>query len=254
MLKAAVRSGQTLLVLSDYDGTLVPVVDDPSEAWPPREVAADLRLLAESARIYVAIISGRALDDLRARIALPGAIYAGCHGLEIKGPGIAFSHPVADGGRHALASMAETLRQRTATLSGVVVEPKGLAVSVHYRKSALADLPRLQAVLDAALRGNTWLCTMNGPKALEILPTRTWNSGQCALRIRDHVQDISGGNVTTVYFGGDAAELAFWALGDTALTVKVGRLPATHAACRLSRVDDVHRVLSALAAETGAGV
>jgi hypothetical protein len=56
-------AGGGVLLLTDYDGTLTPIVGDPADAWLPREVRDDLRLLARSARIRVGVLSGRDHGD-----------------------------------------------------------------------------------------------------------------------------------------------------------------------------------------------
>ena len=54
-----------LLVASDFDGTLAPIVSEPSRAEANRESLVALRALAEMPQTHVAIISGRALPILR---------------------------------------------------------------------------------------------------------------------------------------------------------------------------------------------
>ena len=72
-----------LLVATDYDGTLSPIVDDPLQARPSRESSVALRSLAELANTHVAIISGRALRDLAALSRFPEEIHlVGSHGSE----------------------------------------------------------------------------------------------------------------------------------------------------------------------------
>ncbi|WP_348727823.1 trehalose-phosphatase, partial [uncultured Mycolicibacterium sp.] len=55
-----------LLVTSDFDGTLSPIVSNPSDARPLPEAGRALIRLAELPSTAVALISGRALRDLRA--------------------------------------------------------------------------------------------------------------------------------------------------------------------------------------------
>ena len=230
-LRARLTAGDTLLVLSDYDGTLTPITRDPTDAWLPPEVRSDLDVLAGSDRVRVGIVSGRQLDDLRTRVGLPDVIYAGCHGLEIHGPAIAFRNAAADARRGALNAVACDLRERVSSIPGVVVEPKGLAVAVHYRRAAPGSVGRLEA-------------------ELEILPRIDWDKGRCALRIRDYVASTARSPVTTLYLGDDATdELAFWALDGRAITARVGGGPISFAPNRLRDVEEVHRLLSGLAAE-----
>src|SRR5205809_101422 len=58
----ASRSGQAAVFL-DYDGTLTPIVNRPEDAWLSDSMRQALRELA--ARMPVAILSGRDLDDVR---------------------------------------------------------------------------------------------------------------------------------------------------------------------------------------------
>ncbi|HXA96545.1 MAG TPA: trehalose-phosphatase, partial [Candidatus Dormibacteraeota bacterium] len=85
----------SILLMTDYDGTLTPIVDDPADAVLAEQTRQDLLRVARSPRGSVAVISGRALEDLRTRVAIGEAIYAGCHGLEIAGEDLSFCHPEA---------------------------------------------------------------------------------------------------------------------------------------------------------------
>src|SRR5688572_14416348 len=72
-----------LLVACDYDGTLAPIVEDPSAAAPLPEAVAALRSLAALPQTTVAVVSGRALRDLAAMSRLPSEVHlVGSHGSE----------------------------------------------------------------------------------------------------------------------------------------------------------------------------
>ena len=72
-----------LLVACDYDGTLAPIVEDPTTAAPLPEAVAAIRALAALPQTTVAVISGRALRDLAALSRLPSEVYlVGSHGSE----------------------------------------------------------------------------------------------------------------------------------------------------------------------------
>ncbi|MCS5616867.1 MAG: hypothetical protein NZ658_02605, partial [Pirellulales bacterium] len=80
---AAVARVPVLLVATDYDGTLSPIVDDPSEAKPVRESIVALRALATLGSTHAAVISGRSLADLAALSSLDGQVMlVGSHGSE----------------------------------------------------------------------------------------------------------------------------------------------------------------------------
>jgi trehalose-phosphatase len=247
-LTASLRAGRSLLLLSDFDGTLTPIVRDPFEAWLPHRVREDLRTLAASEQVDVGVVSGRHLNDLRVRIQLSSVIYAGCHGLEISGLGMTFRHHDADSRTAALAGVATELRRRTAAFSGVLVEPKGLSVAVHYRNASPDVVGPLVAIVRELVGSRPGHIVLPGRKVLEILPANDWDKGRCVRWIEGQIQARKGDGVMTIYFGDDATdERAFWALQGRGITVKVGGGSLTRAAYRVQDVDDVHRVLAALA-------
>ncbi|MEO7078238.1 MAG: trehalose-phosphatase, partial [Rhodococcus sp. (in: high G+C Gram-positive bacteria)] len=55
----AVARTPRLLVASDYDGTMAPIVSDPSKAFPHAESVTAMRGLASLAATKAAVISGR---------------------------------------------------------------------------------------------------------------------------------------------------------------------------------------------------
>ena len=55
------RAAASLLVASDFDGTLAPIVSNPADARPLPGAADALRALAELPSTTVALVSGRAL-------------------------------------------------------------------------------------------------------------------------------------------------------------------------------------------------
>jgi trehalose-phosphatase len=244
-------AGESLLLLTDYDGTLTPIVPDPMAAWLPRGVWDDLRILAGSRRTRVGIVSGRALEDLRARVRIPEVIYAGCHGLEIEGPRVSFTHPAAQAERPALAALAGELSLRTAAVPGVVVEPKGLTVAVHYRNATWEGALRLAKELQPVLAEGRFR-VLPGKKVVELLPQVGWSKGEGALRIVDHVRAHTGSHLLTTYLGDDSTdEMAFAVLHGQALTVRVGWWVDSAATYWLRGPAEVRRLLSALAAEVG---
>src|SRR6266446_1303616 len=76
--------GRRLAVFLDYDGTLTPIVSHPAHAVLSDSTRQAVRTLA--ARMPIAILSGRDLDDVRRRVDIAGIVYAGSHGFDIAGP------------------------------------------------------------------------------------------------------------------------------------------------------------------------
>jgi trehalose 6-phosphate synthase/phosphatase len=79
----------------DYDGTLAPIAPHPDLAVLPPETKKVLQRLSHHSDVYVAIISGRNVENVKKMVGIEGITYAGNHGLEILHPdGTKFVHPM----------------------------------------------------------------------------------------------------------------------------------------------------------------
>jgi trehalose 6-phosphate phosphatase len=126
---AAVLQLQPLMAF-DFDGTLAPIVARPDDARI--SVAVAQRLKALSARLPVAIVTGRSVADVRGRLGFEPQFIVGNHGAEEDGAGALrnrLAEPL-DGLRALLQAHQDALQA-----SGVVVEDKGLSLALHYRLS-----------------------------------------------------------------------------------------------------------------------
>ena len=75
-----------LALLLDYDGTLSPIAPHPDLAVIPPETKKVLMRLARMPDVFVAIISGRGVNNVKQMVGIEGITYAGNHGLEIIHP------------------------------------------------------------------------------------------------------------------------------------------------------------------------
>lgn len=121
------RAGSTLLAF-DFDGTLAPIRDDPSEVRIDRAAAALLAETTQMAGVVVAIVSGRDAADLSARVNAPGAYIIASHGLEVLAP---FGLVVRDTSP-LTATIPDDLQEEIAA-SGLRVERKKHALALHWR-------------------------------------------------------------------------------------------------------------------------
>jgi trehalose-phosphatase len=135
-----------LLIACDYDGTLAPIVEDPTRAVPLPEAVTAVRALAALPQTTVAVVSGRALRDLAALSRLPSEVrLVGSHGSEFD---IGFVERLApelvDLRARLLAELQQIARQRP----GVRLETKPASVAVHMRAAA----PEVAAEVEQAIR------------------------------------------------------------------------------------------------------
>jgi trehalose 6-phosphate phosphatase len=137
-------------VFTDFDGTLAPIVDDPATARPlPAALDALRRLHERFAR--VGVISGRPVDVL-AGVLGDDLYLSGLYGLEVLDGGERRDHPSAPAWRDAVA--AAVARAGRELPRAVLVEPKGLSVTLHFRTAPdLADEVRRWAAAEAASSG-----------------------------------------------------------------------------------------------------
>jgi trehalose 6-phosphate phosphatase len=204
------KSAEHILLLSDYDGTLTPIVDKPELATIPKDIKKLLRKLAKDRRYTVGIISGRALADLKSKVDLDGIIYAGNHGLEIEGFGSSFLEPIAEEMRPFLHMLNQALSATLRGIKGVFVEDKGLTVSVHYR---LVDDTDEGKVKDTFRNVTDTLNVMGkiritqGKKVYEIRPPGDWDKGKAITWLMAECKEVRGkGGALPIYLGDDLTD------------------------------------------------
>jgi len=228
-----------LLVASDYDGTLAPIVSDPAAARPDRESMVALRQLADLPQTHVAIISGRALCDLAALTGAPDEVHlVGSHGSEFD-PDFAVRLPpetVALRDR-----IAEELASIAARGNGFRVERKPASIAFHFRDAD--DREAEYAVRDVLAGPGAYegVFTKHGKKVVELGVVAT-SKGAALETIRHRV-----GATAALFIGDDVTdEDAFATLHGPDVGVKVGG-GESRAAFRIAGVRDVPRLLARLA-------
>ncbi len=117
-------------LLTDFDGTLSPIVTDPAAARLVEGAADALRALTRRLAV-VAVVTGRAPLDARRMTGVPGLLIAGNHGTEWLEPGAVA--PAESAGAERLRSAVRAVVRRVPRLAGVEVEDKGVSATVHYR-------------------------------------------------------------------------------------------------------------------------
>ena len=240
-IASALRAAPEILLFLDFDGTLAPIVEDPSLASMPAATRQALARLASDPRFSLAIISGRALSDLRLRVDLENLIYAGNHGLEISGNGVEFIEPTAAEHLKALGELSRHLRARLHDIPGVEVENKILSASVHFRRAPAGSLPEIRQIVNDAVifDGNPFHVT-EGRKVLEIRPSVDWDKGMAVRWIQ---QSSAHPHALPIYIGDDSTdEDAFLALPQ-GITVSVGKCRETSAQYFLERQELVPEFL-----------
>lgn len=234
-----VVSTPVLLVASDFDGTLADLTNRPDLAVPNPVAMAALERLCRTPHTHVAVVSGRCLDDLRARLGVKsGFEFSGSHGAEVQGDR---ERPLSADARTQLLDLSARFLSIASKHAGCFVERKPRGVAFHYR--GVADEQAGSAIhAVTALAGQYPALTMRlGSMVVEFLAdTITKGDGLRRLQYRT-------GASAVIFIGDDLTdEHAFQALGSHDAAVKVGS-GDTRATFRLNGIKDVSNLVVLLA-------
>lgn len=204
------KDARHILLLTDYDGTLIPIVDKPEMANLSEDMKGLLLSLAHQRHFTLGIISGRALVDLKDRVGIGGIFYVGNHGLEIEGPRISYVNPVGNRFKPILHVIHLVLSKALGTIRGVFVENKGLSLSIHYRLAEECKAREIEKIMkqvtgSAEAAGQAKITS--GKKVYEVRPAVTWNKGNAVKLIMK--QCGKGGRnsgLLPIYLGDDLTD------------------------------------------------
>jgi trehalose 6-phosphate phosphatase len=187
-------------ILTDFDGTLAEIVDEPTDARPLEGVPELLEGLAARYAV-VAVLSGRPVSFLRTWLPSP-VVLSGLYGLEIVRDGVFVDHPDAALWRPVIDEVFEVAH--AAGPEELRVEHKGLSLTLHFRGN-----PEVRAEVHAfaqQLAERSGLSVRPARMSFELHPPIEVDKGT-ALR------DLTVGLAAVCFIGDDVGDLpAFRAL------------------------------------------
>lgn len=222
----------SVLVATDFDGTIAPTVEHPDLAQVNDKAISALLGLAVQTSVKVAIVSGRPYRDLE-RL-LPESdklILIGEHGND---------YGRQHGSDPRVAQVATKLDEIAARLEGSYVELKNNSVGFHWRR-ATSDPGNAVAAVERLANAHGEFSVLKGKKLIELsLVTRTKG---------DAVGELAENADGAVFFGDDTTdETVFEILRPGDVGVKVGEGP-TAASYHIRDVDEVADLLEMLLGE-----
>jgi trehalose 6-phosphate phosphatase len=239
-----------LLVASDYDGVLAPIVPDPALAYPQPAAVAALRELARLPGTTVALVSGRPRRELARLSGLAGAVrLVGGHGSELA------DEVELTGAQAALhRRLAGALRELVDRYPGVWLETKPTSLVVHTRPASAEVGHRAR---EAALAGpGRWagVHPTTGKEVVELAVTDA-DKGTAVVALRERASADG-----VLFVGDDVTDENAFAVLDSERDVGVKVGPgATRAGYRVPDPETATRLLELLlrlrsrAADTAAG-
>ncbi|MDN5598909.1 MAG: bifunctional alpha,alpha-trehalose-phosphate synthase (UDP-forming)/trehalose-phosphatase [Brachybacterium sp.] len=236
-----------LLIATDFDGVLAPIVADRDAVQPDQEALVALRELSDLPGVAVALVSGRALADLDSHTSMPSSVVlVGSHGAEVGALPPWMQAEVLDKSalsmtpqkEEQLAAITTTLRRIARAHPGTEVETKPTAAVLHTRNAK--GRGGINAT-DSALEYATTLPNVTvtpGKEVVEFAVVHTSKGVAIDALSRASAADA------WLYLGDDVTdESVFAQLGGEDVGVKVGggdtaahlRIPDTGAARELLR-------------------
>jgi trehalose 6-phosphate phosphatase len=199
-------------ILTDFDGTLAPIITDPAAVRPLPGIGSTLNRLASQFGL-VAVVSGRPVAFLSERLAVVDEValvalvaLVGLYGLERSGArGEVIVEPEAEKWRPVVEHAARRLKQELP--ADVTVESKGLTVAVHWR-----SVPAMAGIAAAAaerVAASTGLKAHPGRMNLELRPPMDIDKGSA-------VGALVRGYSAACFVGDDLGDLPAFAALDRA--------------------------------------
>lgn len=241
-------TGKNVFLFLDYDGTLAPIADHPRQAVLSRATKSLLRMLSENPRYKVFIVSGRALQDVKAMVGLDHIGYVGNHGLEMDLPEFVFDYSGFSKSRGILEYLRGEINKELMFFKGAFVEDKGFGLSVHYRRLDPDQFEMFNLFLTEVIKpflSRNEIHFTKGKKVFEIRLPVDWDKGK-AVRwlIEKYKHYLRWQTVLPIYIGDDMTdEDAFKVLKNEAITVKVGIDEISSANYFLKKQDEVDVIL-----------
>ncbi|KAI5477902.1 trehalose 6-P phosphatase, glycosyltransferase family 20 protein [Pseudohyphozyma bogoriensis] len=186
-LLAKYRAANKRLLLFDYDGTLTPIVKNPSDALPSQLLLDSLKTITSDPKNVVYIISGRDGDFLEEHLGhIENLGMSAEHGCFIKAPGSKKWISLTDDlNMDWKRDVLQIFRYYEARTQGAFVEKKISSVTFHYRNAdpvfGLFQAKECQAMLES-MQESLPIDVLVGKKNVEVRPAHT-NKGEIVQRL-----------------------------------------------------------------------
>ncbi|MEU6701533.1 trehalose-phosphatase [Pseudonocardia sp. NPDC046786] len=186
----------------DFDGVLAPIQDDPGLSRPLPELVGQLRRIASTVG-RLCIVSGRPVSFLESVLPELDCDLYGAYGMQWRVDGVVGSHPSV--ARHA-STLAAAVAAARDVFPDLVIEDKGVSMTVHYRTRPTAQEPVERWASERAVRSGLRLLT--GRMVVELAMPVEGDKGDV---VRAGIAEVAA----AVYVGDDVGDLpAFRAIHD----------------------------------------
>jgi trehalose 6-phosphate phosphatase len=235
-------AGAPVALFLDIDGTLLELAPHPDAVVVGDEVRGLLDGVHDALNGAMALVSGRTLADIDRLFAPRRFAAAGLHGLEWRQSGTADA--MLQPTPRLLRTLSVALAERLARFPGVLLERKGPALALHFRRAPEAEAEIYLAARDALAELGPGYRMMEGHSVVELIPNAA-DKGDAVHRFM--VAPPFAGR-RPVFVGDDVTdEHGFAAVNAlNGLSVRVGPPSPTAAQLTLGNVSAVRRWLGGI--------
>jgi trehalose 6-phosphate phosphatase len=167
------RQGRKLLLLLDYDGTLVEIAPRPELASPTPGLLRLLARLINRLDYAVMVVSGRPLQNLLKLLTIPGLHYLGSHGGEGLITGKPWNLRRGESASEEISDWKKQLSGLLENFTGWWIEDKPQGFVLHYRQVSPGQEDRLLKIIatwKARVVESGSYQVLPGKKVMEVLP------------------------------------------------------------------------------------
>lgn len=232
-----IRGKRRLVMLLDFDGTLVRVAPMPDDVRLEDETRDVLRKLARHRNVTLAVISGRQRAELQRYIGIRGLKYLGLYGWESSG-NKTVPFPV----RVTLARALVELLTELPAYPGVWIEPKRNSFSVHLKSASAETRRRIRWQVRKRVKPlRETLRVMINLRDMEVAPVSIGDKGAA---VRKFLGEPALRGALPIYFGDDFSDEPAFAAARKGISILVGKRRATRARFSLRGPAEVAAALS----------
>lgn len=217
----------------DFDGTLAPIVSNPSAAAMSKSISGLMMEINRKAPL--AIITGRGVQDVKNFLPFIPKYLIGNHGLEV-------DRPSEDSNEIKLliAEFQKDFRnkyEQELVSLGIELEDKFYSISFHYRNTK--NILEAEKFLGKALKNHPSLKVSKGKMVFNVLPDNGVTKGQAFLNALKAEGADKG-----IYVGDDQTdEDVFIHSSPQIISIRVGETKISHAPFFLKKQNEVEKLL-----------
>lgn len=234
-----------IVLLADFDGTLIPITKRLEKVTLPVKVKNLLTSIRDHPRLYLGLISGRKLSNLKLKVGIDNIIYVGSHGWEWEIDKKRYYFKPSLKRLKALDSLKAKLKKLSADFAGTFMENKYCSFTVNYRfteNQAIFQQSFSKIIKKENQQG--LIKIMKGKKVYDFHPNEDWDKGHAVSQIINHLKKTSKkDNLLLFYIGDDTTDEDVFDRHSKITTIRVGKNRFSKAKYFVKNPNQIHNFL-----------